>query len=151
VAQDSWSFHRLIPDVTMVSRDGRPSLGHDAIATSTGIDKLHLKAPRCPGLILSYKRAGPGSTRGNGGRKEQAPANEQTRLQLTDQHLKQSPLYSFRSLETWARFPLSQACNPYASTSVQGNTKLSPPAGRRASFVRTRINRRVFSLHHHPG
>jgi hypothetical protein len=39
VAQDSESFHRLIPDVTMVSRDGWPFLGHVATATSTGIDK----------------------------------------------------------------------------------------------------------------
>jgi hypothetical protein len=73
---------------------------------------LHLKAPRCPGLLLSYKRAGPGSTRGKGRRTEQAPANKQTRLQLTDQHLKQSSLYSFVSLETWARFPLSQLVTP---------------------------------------
>jgi hypothetical protein len=39
VAQDSGSFCRLVPDVTMVSRDGRPFLGHVATATSTGIDK----------------------------------------------------------------------------------------------------------------
>jgi hypothetical protein len=63
VAQDSGSFHRLVPDVTMVSTDGRPFLGHVATAASTGIDKLHLKAPRRLGLLLPYKRAGPGSTR----------------------------------------------------------------------------------------
>jgi hypothetical protein len=39
VAQGLGSFHRLILYVTMVSRDGRPFLGHDAIATSTGVDK----------------------------------------------------------------------------------------------------------------
>jgi hypothetical protein len=39
VAQDSGSFDCLIPYVTMVSRDGRPFLGHVATATSTGIDK----------------------------------------------------------------------------------------------------------------
>jgi hypothetical protein len=39
MAQDSRSFHRLIPYVTMVSEDGQPFLGHVAIATSTGIDK----------------------------------------------------------------------------------------------------------------
>jgi hypothetical protein len=38
VAQDSGSFHRLIPNVTTVSRDGRPFLEHAATATSTGID-----------------------------------------------------------------------------------------------------------------
>jgi hypothetical protein len=53
--------------------------------------------------------------------------------------------------ETWARRPLSQACNPYTSTSVQGNTKLSPPLDVGPSSARTRINPRVFSLHHHPG
>jgi hypothetical protein len=36
------------------------------------------------------------------------------------------PCTLFSLLETWARRPLSQACNPYASTSVQENTKLSP-------------------------
>jgi hypothetical protein len=30
-----------------------------------GSIKLHLKAPRCPGLLLPYKRAGQGSTRGH--------------------------------------------------------------------------------------
>jgi hypothetical protein len=35
----SGSFHRLIPNVTTVSRDGRPFPGHVATATSTGIDK----------------------------------------------------------------------------------------------------------------
>jgi hypothetical protein len=39
VAQGSGSFHRLVPYVTMVSRDGRPFSGHVAIATSTGNDK----------------------------------------------------------------------------------------------------------------
>jgi hypothetical protein len=39
VTQDSGSFHRLVPDVTMVSRDGRSFLGHVATATSTGIDQ----------------------------------------------------------------------------------------------------------------
>jgi hypothetical protein len=39
VAQDSGSFHRLLPDVTMVSKDGRPFLGHIVTATSTRIDK----------------------------------------------------------------------------------------------------------------
>jgi hypothetical protein len=39
VAQDSGSFHRLIPDVTTVSGDGQPFLGHIATAASTGIDK----------------------------------------------------------------------------------------------------------------
>jgi hypothetical protein len=45
MAYDSGSFHRLIPYVTMVSRDGRPFLGHVAIATSTGIDKTSPQTP----------------------------------------------------------------------------------------------------------
>jgi hypothetical protein len=45
VAQDSGSFHRLVPNVITVSRDGRPFLGHDATATSTGIDKTSPQAP----------------------------------------------------------------------------------------------------------
>jgi hypothetical protein len=39
VAQNSGSFHRLIPDVITVSRDGHPFLRHVATATPTGIDK----------------------------------------------------------------------------------------------------------------
>jgi hypothetical protein len=33
-----------------------------------GSTKLHLKSPRCPGLLIPYKRAGQGSTRGRGQR-----------------------------------------------------------------------------------
>jgi hypothetical protein len=77
------------------------------------------KAPRCPGLLLPYKRAGPGSTRKNGEQsktqvRNQVPASKGT--QFRDQHLKQPPLYSFTFFETWARRPLSPACNPYTST-----------------------------------
>jgi hypothetical protein len=95
-----------------------------------GSTKLHLKVPRCPGLLLPYKRAGQGSTRGDRQKtqvRSQALASKGT--QPTDQHLKQSPplLYSFTFFETWARRPLSPACNPYASTSVQGNTNSLPP------------------------
>jgi hypothetical protein len=43
-------------------------------------------------------------------------------------------LVLFTLFETWARRPLSHACNPYTSTSVQGNTNFFPPAGRRAFF-----------------
>jgi hypothetical protein len=39
VAQDSGSFHRLVPDVTTVSEDGQPFLKHVATAISIGIDK----------------------------------------------------------------------------------------------------------------
>jgi hypothetical protein len=67
-----------------------------------------------------------------------------------DRHLKQPPFSSFL-FETWARHSFSHACNPYTSTSVQGNTNLSPPLDVGPSFARSSINPRVFSLHHHPG
>jgi hypothetical protein len=80
VAQDSGSLHRLVPDVTMVSRDGRPFLGHVPTATSTGIDKkLHLKAPRHLGLLLPYKRAGQGSSRGNEARHKPEAKRQQAK------------------------------------------------------------------------
>jgi hypothetical protein len=63
-------FHRLVPYITMVSRDGWPFLGHVATATSTGIDKTS-RLPRRPGLLLPYKRAGQGSIRGTHGRTKQ--------------------------------------------------------------------------------
>jgi hypothetical protein len=65
VAQDVGSFHRLVPDVTSVSGDGQPFLRHVAIATSIGIDKTSPQGTRRPGLLLPYKRAGQGSTRGH--------------------------------------------------------------------------------------
>jgi hypothetical protein len=65
VAQDSESFHCLIHYVTMVSRDGRSFPGHVATATPTRIDKtLPQRHPRRPCLLLPYKKAGRGSTRG---------------------------------------------------------------------------------------
>jgi hypothetical protein len=39
VAQDSGSFHRLVPDITTVSGDGQPFLKHVATSTSTRINK----------------------------------------------------------------------------------------------------------------
>jgi hypothetical protein len=58
VTQDSESFHRLILYVTMVSEDGWPFLGHIATVISTAIDKtLPQRHPRCPCLLLPYKRA----------------------------------------------------------------------------------------------
>jgi hypothetical protein len=63
VAQDSRSFHRLVPYVTMVSGDGRPFLGHVTTTTSIGIDKTS-RLPWRPSLLSPYKRAGQGSTRG---------------------------------------------------------------------------------------
>jgi hypothetical protein len=50
------------------------------------------------------------------------------------------PCSLFPLFETWARHPLSHACNPYTSTSVQGNTNFSPPLDVGPSLARTRIN-----------
>jgi hypothetical protein len=59
LSQDSESFHRLIVYVTMVSGDGWPFLGHVATATLTAIDKTSpQRHPRCPCLLLPYKRTG---------------------------------------------------------------------------------------------
>jgi hypothetical protein len=91
--------------------------------------KHHLKAPSALASSYPIKKAGQDPTRGHGQQaRHQFKAQCQTiqDSQRRDQHLKQSSLYFF-PFETWARRPLSQACNPYASTSVQGNTKLSPP------------------------
>jgi hypothetical protein len=60
------------------------------------------RLPRHPGLLLPYKSAGQGSTRG--GRQSKTQARSQAQIgkgtQPTDQHLKQSPLYSHFSFET---------------------------------------------------
>jgi hypothetical protein len=59
VALGSGSFHRLVLYVTMVSRDGRPYLGHVAIATSTGINKTspqRLRTPAGPNADSDIRR-----------------------------------------------------------------------------------------------
>jgi hypothetical protein len=143
VVQDSESFHRLVLYVTMVSRDGRPLPGHVAIATSTGIDKTSpQRHPRCPCLLLPYKRAGRGSTTGGGQRTENderwTTNNEQRKTSLhptkEDQHLKQSSLYSHFSFETWARFYLTQLVTPTQTLRCKEIQYSLLPAGRRAFF-----------------
>jgi hypothetical protein len=68
VTQDSESFHRLILYVTMVSGDGWPFSGHVATAISTAIDKTSpQRRPRCPCLLLPYKRTGMGLYKGRRG------------------------------------------------------------------------------------
>jgi hypothetical protein len=51
MAQDSGSFHRIVPYITMMSRDGRPFPRHVATTTSTGIDKTSLEGT--PGVPAS--------------------------------------------------------------------------------------------------
>jgi hypothetical protein len=157
MAWRSESFRRLILYVTVVSRDGQPFLGHVATVTSTGIDKTSPQGSRRPGLLSPYKRAGQGSTMETEDNEEQTTHKSQAKCQAlqgssTEINISSNHLCTLFSLfETWARRPLSQACNPYTSTSVQGNTKVSPPLDIGSSFARTRINPHVFSLHHHPG
>jgi hypothetical protein len=88
VAHDSGSFHCLVLYVTMVSRDGRPFPGHVATTTSTGIDKTSpQKHPWRPCLLLPYKRAGRGSTRGGG---RQANNEQQTTENQSPSHQRRS-------------------------------------------------------------
>jgi hypothetical protein len=51
------------------------------------------------------------------------PAIYKIEINISSNHL----VFLSFSFETWARRPLSQACNPYTSTSVQGNTKSPLP------------------------
>jgi hypothetical protein len=148
VTQDPESFHRLILYVTMVSRDGRPSSGHVATVTSTAFDKtLPQRHPRCPCLLLPYKRADRGLYKGaaDNGRKKTSHL-----LTIEDQYLKQSPLYSHFFSETWDRFPLSQLVTPTQALRCKKIQYSPSPLDVGSFFARTRINLRVLSLHHHP-
>jgi hypothetical protein len=110
MTQDQEFFHCLILYVTMVSRDGRPFSGHVATTTSTKFNKtLPQRHPRCPCLLLPYKRADRGLYKGatNNGRKKTGHLPT-----IEDQHLKQSPLYFHFLSETWDRFSLSQLVTP---------------------------------------
>jgi hypothetical protein len=81
--------------------------------------KLHLKAPGV--LASSYPIKGQARALQKGKKKKKADQHN-SEINISSDH----PCTLFSLLETWARRPLSPACNPYASTSVQGNTKLSP-------------------------
>jgi hypothetical protein len=110
----------------------------------------HLKTPRCPSLLLPYKRAGQGSTRDTGQTqaKSQVLANKST--QLRDQHLKQSPLYSFFLSLRLGRGALSHKLVTPMQAPWCKEIQNSPlPAGRRAFFCPNQDKPRVFSLHHH--
>jgi hypothetical protein len=99
VAQDSGSFHRLIPDIITVSGDGQPFLRHVATTTPIGIDKT---SPQDTLSVPASSYPIKGQVRGlQGGKRQvrsQVLASKGT--QLRDQHLKQSLLYSFSSFET---------------------------------------------------
>jgi hypothetical protein len=138
MARRSGSFHRLILYIT-VPRDGRPLQGTSLQSPQQGSIKHHLKAPSVLASPRPIKRAGRGFTTD---RRQRATNHTPVKSQVPihsksfsiEINISSNRLCTFFPLETWALGPLSQACNPYASTSVQGNTKLSPSAGRRAFF-----------------
>jgi hypothetical protein len=105
VAQDSGSFHRLIPYVTMVSGDGRPFLGHVATATSTGIDKT---SPQDSSGVPASSYPIKGQARAlQGGMDEQSqkPSTSKQRQKIIISS--NLPCTLTFPLETWARFSLS--------------------------------------------
>jgi hypothetical protein len=102
-----------------------------------GPTKHHLKAPRCPGLLLPYKRAGQDPTRGHGrtGKTQvqnQVPASKGS--QFRDQHLKQTPLYSFFLSLRLGLATLSHKLVTPTQAPRCKKIQNSPPAGRRAFF-----------------
>jgi hypothetical protein len=92
-----------------------------------GSTKHHFKALRRLGLLSSYKKGEAGASQATrseaGTTTDEQLAIYETEINISSNH----PVLFLFSFETWARRPLSQACNPYASTSVQGNTNLSHP------------------------
>jgi hypothetical protein len=116
----------------MVSRDGRPFLGHIATAISTAFNKTSpQRHPQRPCLLLPYKRAGRGLYMGaaDNGRKKTSHLPT-----IEDQHLKQSPLYFHFLSETWDRFPLSQLVTPTQALRCKEIQYSSLPARRRVFF-----------------
>jgi hypothetical protein len=101
--------------------------------------KLHLKAPRRPGLLLPYKRAGQSSTRKGGDKRtdkaRRKPEAMLKRAKAHTTHISTSQaicLYSHSPFETWARFPLSQLVTPTQALRCK-EIQYSPlPTGRRA-------------------
>jgi hypothetical protein len=116
----------------MVSRDGRPFSGHVATTTSAAFDKnFTSKAPRCPYLLLPYKRAGKGLYKGVADNWRKKTSHLPT---IEVQHLKQSPLYFHFLSEAWDRFPFSQLITPTQALRCK-EIQYSPlPAGHRAFF-----------------
>jgi hypothetical protein len=116
-----------------------------------GSTKLHLKGTLgVPASSYPIK----GQAGALQGGRQRTTSNRQRKTSLhpaiEDQHLKQSPLYSHFFSETWARFPLSQLVTPTQVVRCKEIQYFPSPLDVGPSFVRTRINLRVLSLHHHP-
>jgi hypothetical protein len=73
--------------------------------------------------VLQHRQKNKGEGKGQ-------QARRKIEIDISSNH----PCPHFPLFETWARHPLLHACNPYTSTSVQGNTNFSLPTRRRAFF-----------------
>jgi hypothetical protein len=119
--------------------------GHVATVNSTGIDK---KAPRRLGLLSPYKRAGHGSTTGRGERRTTTDNEEKQEIDTSSNH----PCPFFLSLRLGLDALSRMLVTPTRAPRCK-EIQTSPPPSLDVgpSFARTRINPRVFSLHHHLG
>jgi hypothetical protein len=142
--QDPGSFHRLILYVTMVFGDGRPFSEHVATAASTALDKTSLlRHPpvSLPPLDPIKGQAGDSTKEGRTRKNKSSPH----RRRLTSQAIS----FVLSLSETWDRLPFSQLVTPTQALRCKEIQYFSPPLDAGPSFARTRINPRVFSLHHH--
>jgi hypothetical protein len=116
----------------MVSRDGRPFLGHVATATSTGIDKTSPQdSPGVP--ASSYPIKGQARALQGGGMDEQSQKPSTSKQRQKINISSNLPCTLTFPLETWARFPLSQLVTPTQALRCK-EIQYSPPAGCRALF-----------------
>jgi hypothetical protein len=124
-------------------RDGRHLQMHVATATFTAPPRLHLQ-----GTALGFFRTPRPPLDPIKGKAEGSPGKGTYIFSTTEINISSNtPFSSF--LETWDRLPLLQFVTPAQALRCK-KIQYSPLAGRRAFFARTRINPRVFSLHHHP-
>jgi hypothetical protein len=147
MARRSGSFRCLVPYNAVVSGDGRPFLGHVATVISTGIDKTSPQDFRCPGLPLPYKRVGRALQRNE----EKNPGQALQDSPHRDQHLKQSSLYFSFPLRPGLAALSRKLVTPTQAPRCKEIYNSLPPLDVGLPSARTRINPRVFSLHHHPG
>jgi hypothetical protein len=144
------TYHRL------ARRKGRCGTGLEVFSLSCPLRHHGVRgwpaiprAHRYSHLHRDRQKDRPGLYRGEGRSKTQAKSQASKGTQPTDQHLKQSPLYSHFSFETWAWSPLSQLVTPTQALRCKEIQYSPSPLDVGPSFARTRINPRVSSLHHH--
>jgi hypothetical protein len=105
--------------------------------------KHHFKTPRRPGLLSPYKRAGRGTTRNKG-----QWARHKIEINISSNH--PCPLF-FLSLRLGLDALSRKLVTPTRAPRCKEIQTSPSPLDVGPSFARTRINPRVFSLHHHPG